>query len=368
MWFTKLINSYLMKQFLISFLNVLLIIMGIILLFDTIELLKSASSREALTFFIVMKMAICKLPQMVDTVLPFVVMISSMTTFWKLTKSNELIVMRAAGVSVWEFIFPIILATFILGVFNIFIFNPISASMYKHYEHLQDEYKMRKVSPLFFSQNGLWLREAKGDNTQIVVHSKQARQENIEVKFRSLSIIELKEHNQLVERIEADTATLREGYFELKDAWRIRPGKPSEKIKDMKYNTSLTLGRIQENFASPDTLSFWELPKFIEFFESSGFSALKHRLHWLTLLISPLMLCSMVLVSAIFSLRTNNRQGKVLYLIVGGITTGFTVYFITNIINALGISGTLPYVIAVIIPPIIISMLSVSALLHLEDG
>ena len=366
--FTKLIDSYLIKQFLISFLNVLLIIMGIILLFDTIELLRVASTRENITFLTVIKMAISKLPQMLDTVLPFVVMISSMATFWKLTKSNELIVMRAAGISVWEFIFPIILATFLLGVFNIFIFNPISSSMYKHYENLQDKYKMRNVSPLFFSQNGLWLRETQEDGTQIVVHSKRARQENIEVKFNSLSIIELKEHNELVKRIEAENAVLKEGYFDLKNVWIMVPGKPSKQVDNMEYETSLTLGRIQENFASPDTLSFWELPKFIEFFENSGFSALKHRLHWLTLLISPFMLCSMVLVSAIFSLRTNNRQGKVLYLIVGGITTGFTVYFITNIINALGLSGTLPYIVAVIIPPIIISMLSVSALLHLEDG
>lgn len=38
----------------------------------------------------------------------------------------------------------------------------------------------------------------------------------------------------------------------------------------------------------------------------------------------------MVLVAAVFALRSNNRGGGVMFLIVGGISTGFMVYFIAD--------------------------------------
>ncbi len=50
----------------------------------------------------------------------------------------------------------------------------------------------------------------------------------------------------------------------------------------MSLPTDLTVDRVQESFASPDTLSVWALPGFISLLERSGFSAIRHRLHFQT--------------------------------------------------------------------------------------
>jgi len=76
----------------------------------------------------------------------------------------------------------------------------------------------------------------------------------------------------------------------------------------------------------------------------------------------------MVLVAAVFALRPNNRRGGVMYLIVGGITTGFLVYFMTQLVYAFGINGFVPIFLAVSTPFLITTLISVSLLLHLEDG
>lgn len=76
----------------------------------------------------------------------------------------------------------------------------------------------------------------------------------------------------------------------------------------------------------------------------------------------------MVLVAAVFALRPNSRRGGVMFLIVGGITTGFVVYFLTQLVYAFGINGYIPVWLAVSTPALIATLISVSLLLHLEDG
>ena len=45
--------------------------------------------------------------------------------------------------------------------------------------------------------------------------------------------------------------------------------------------------------------------------ERSGFSALRHRLYWHSLLAAPLLLCAMVLIAATFTLRQTRRARKI---------------------------------------------------------
>jgi len=85
-------------------------------------------------------------------------------------------------------------------------------------------------------------------------------------------------------------------------------------------------------------------------------------------LVSPFLLCAMVLVAAVFALRPNSRRGGVMFLIVGGITTGFVVYFLSQLVYAFGINGDIPVFMAVVTPTLVIGLIAVSALLHLEDG
>ena len=87
-----------------------------------------------------------------------------------------------------------------------------------------------------------------------------------------------------------------------------------------------------------------------------------------SLMISPLFLIAMVLLAAVFSLRPNSRRGGVMFMIVFGIITGFSAYFLTQIVYAMGINGSLPIFLSVVAPTIIAGSIGASLLLHLEDG
>ena len=364
----SILGRYLTKQIIINFIMVLLMVLGVVLLFEVIELLRRTSDRDDVGFALVMELAVTKMPRTIEMVFPFVMMIAAMVTFWKLSKSNEFVIIRAAGVSIWGFLTPVLVATFVIGVLNTAAINPISAKMYDWYETLEYRMETRNPKAVLFSDQGLWIREALDDNHVMVLQAKSVRQEKDDLLLREISILEMDRRSQPTRRLEAFAGTLEDGYFDLKDVRIFIPGKPTEVLNSLHYKTNLTPERIKENFVEPEAISFWDLPAIIKFYEMSGFSALRHQIRYLSLLVSPFMLCSMVLVAAVFALRPNNRRGGVMFLIVGGITTGFVFYFLSQLVYAFGLNGYIPAGMAVWTPTLIAAFISVAILLHLEDG
>jgi lipopolysaccharide export system permease protein len=131
--------------------------------------------------------------------------------------------------------------------------------------------------------------------------------------------------------------------------------------------TDLTVSRVQESFASPDTLSFWKLPDFIALLDRSGFSSIRHRLHFQALLALPLLCSTMALVAAGFSMRPA-RRGGVAKMIASGVTTGFALFVVSKIAEEFGQTGALPVVLAAWVPAVSGTMLALALLLHTEDG
>ena len=85
------------------------------------------------------------------------------------------------------------------------------------------------------------------------------------------------DEDRFVGRIDAPRAELRDGYWRLYNARLAEPGKPLKLVEQTDFATDLTVEKIQESFAPPETVSFWSLPGFIEVLEAAGFSSQRHR-------------------------------------------------------------------------------------------
>jgi lipopolysaccharide export system permease protein len=368
MRFSPILSFYISRHFLMAFLGALGVIMGLIFLFDVIELMRRTATHSEVGFSIILEMALFKLPQMVQLILPFAVMIGAMTAFWSMTRSRELVVTRSVGVSAWEILAPVMVVVMAIGVVDVVAFNPLAATLYKRYERLQDTMLLRGgASPLVLAESGLWLRETHGDE-QVVVHANAVRQEGFDLRLREVSVYVTDANEHFLYGIEAALGQLDKGFFHLTEASILRAGVPVEHVPTYDLATQLTLAKIQDNFASPETISFWELPSFINFFESAGFSANRQKLYFQTLLSSPLLLISMVLVAAAFSLKPDLRSGGILVRVIGGVVSGFVFYFFSKVVYALGLSATLPVVLAAWTPPTVTGLVGLAALFHLEDG
>ncbi|MBL4907272.1 MAG: LPS export ABC transporter permease LptG [Sneathiella sp.] len=358
------LSIYLGTQFLKNVGIILAVIISIIFLIDFIELLRRGSGKEGVTFLITLQMVLLRLPELTQTLLPFIALFGGMLTFFRLSRTSELTVIRAAGVSVWQFLLPSLLIAFLIGVFVLTVLNPIAATMKAHYEQMEARLFKKQTNLLMVSSKDLWLRQV-DEKGLSVIHARGILNKGIDLT--EVIIFQYDKKDQFTGRIEADRARLRKGYWELDGVLMTSPDQPGIVQKHLKLQTSLTVNQIQESFAAPNTLSFWDLPGFIDTLEEAGFSALRHRLYWHSLIAGPVLLLAMVLVAATFSLRAT-RSGHTSLLVMAGITTGFVFYFFSDIILALGMSGGLPVALAAWTPAITITLFGLSMMFHLEDG
>ena len=364
----SILGKYLTRQLIFNFIGVLLVILGIIFLFEMVERLRRISGSPDFGVWFAFQLAVARLPKTAEQVFPFVMMIAAMITFWRLSKNSEFVVMRAAGLSIWGFLTPVCIATLVVGIINVAMINPLSSRLYGMFETLERRMDTKDLQAMSFSNKGLWIREAQTNDTVMVLKAASLHPENEKLLLRGITILELDKKTQPLRRIEAFVGILHDGFFDLRDVKIFIGGQPTTKMNNLKYPTNLDIKKIEENFTDPEAISVWELPRVINFYDKSGFAVERHQIRFWSLIVSPLFLVAMVMMAAVFALRPNNRRGGVMYLIVGGIVTGFSAYFLTQIVYAMGVSGNIPVLLSVIAPSTIALLLAITLLLHLEDG
>ncbi len=366
------LSRYIGKYFLLSIMLALFGLIAITSLIDVVEMIRRASGRDGAPFHIIISLTMLKLPSFSIKLMPYAVLIGSMMALTRLTRTQELVIARSAGISVWQFLAPAMVLVFAIGVFMTSLFNPFAAALMMRNEQIETKYISNRSNLMAVSSSGLWLRqiennsnEQNNNNSEHIIYSAKLLQNDM--SFAKVIIFAFDKNKKFVERLDAQRAILKDKSLYLTEVIRSVPGKPAEAIKEYELPTTLTLEHIQDSFASPETISFWHLPSFINMLESAGFSALKHKLYWHTLLANPFLMIGTVLIAAVFSLRSP-RRGKIGILIVSGVTTGFLMHFFTDIIFAFGAAGTIPVILAAWTPALVTNMIGVSLLLHLEDG
>lgn len=364
------LSLYIVRQFALSVLGMLLALSGLVSMFDFIELLRRSASHPDVSFTMVTQIAALRLPFVAMQILPFAVLLGGILCFWRLTRSSELIVARAAGVSAWEFLSGPVLTALLFGIIATAVVSPVSSVMLSRAEVLENMWLNTGGGPLALNGGQLWLRQSDHVLTPhgvAIIHAHSVALKGKTLTAQQVSVFRLDGQDKFLARIEATDATLANGFWQLSNARAIRPDQTPEPPRQIDLPTDLTVSRVQESFASPDTLSVWALPGFIALLDRSGFSSIRHRLHLQALLALPLLSATMALVSAGFSMRPA-RRGGVAKMIGSGVAAGFALFVVSKVAEEIGQSGALPVALAAWAPALAGLMLSIALLLHTEDG
>jgi lipopolysaccharide export system permease protein len=362
-WMT--LFRYIARQFFIWCTAVFVTMVSIIFLLDYVELIRRSGNRPEATLGVLLELAALKQPYMAQQILPFAILFGTMMAFWRLTRSHELVVARASGISVWQFLTPPLAGAFFIGVVAVMLFNPIASVMQASYENLENRVLRGGDQKFALSSSGLWLWQSDDAGNPSVIHAQR-----FIVGERALTdvmFLFLAGDATLNKRIDAQEAMLGTDGWTVKNGTEWEVDGQSQPFDSINIPTNLTTAKIQDSFAPPETMSFWELPGFIRLLEASGFSSQRHRLYFDALLARPFLLAAMVLIAASFSLRMQ-RAGGVSLMIGAGIASGFLLYFLSDVVFALGLSSTIPTLLAAWTPAGVSWLIGASLLLHLEDG
>ena len=364
------LSVYISRQFSLAVVAMTGGLVGLVMLFDYIELLRRAATRPDVGFGLVTSIALLRLPYWMLQILPFAVLLGGIAAFWRLTRSSELIIARATGLSAWQFLAAPLACAVLFGAVATMAISPLSSSMYRRAETLDTLYIRKTGGALALHGGQLWLRESDHGLVPQGVALLLARHVLLTGKVLTadnVSVFRLDGRDQRLSRVEADHARLASGDWLMEGVRVFGADNLPRRVGTMKMPTDLTVHRMQESFQSPDTLSVWALPGFIALLDNAGFSAVRHRLHFQALLALPLLCGTMALVAAGFSMRPT-RRGGVARMIGYGVASGFALFTISKVAEEFGQSGALPPVLAAWAPAGAGLLLAVSLLLHLEDG
>jgi len=359
------LSRYIATRFLIWCAAVFIAMTFIVFLLDYVELIRRGASRPGATLLTLLEMAALKQPYMAQQIMPFTLLFGTMLLFWRMTRSNELVVARSAGVSAWQFLAPAIATAFVIGVIAITVFNPIASVLQARYEALEARILQSSSSNMTLSHTGFWLRQSDDTGAAAVIHADRMRMPK--THLTDVTILTFAKDARLTGRIDAKSASLGAGVWHITDGTHWSPSQASTPFTEFDLPTNLTSQRIQEGFATPETMSFWQLPGFIALLERSGFSAQRHRLYFDALLARPILFTAIVVVAAVFSLRMP-RRGGVGWMIGIGIGAGFALYFLSDVVFALGLAAAIPVVLAAWLPAGVSWLVGASLVFHLEDG
>ena len=337
--------KYFTKDLLKFFFFALLSFIILIFFIDIIELFRRSSNKVGVNYLVkanfvdIIGMASLKIPGNIEKVIPFSVLIGSITCFNQWRKKNYYINSRSFGISLWRIISPILISLFLIGILSICLLNPISSIFNKKFDNLQTIFfGLKNLNTFSFDTKGFWIKETSG-NKQIIINAKKINEKN-NILY-DINIFVLNENKVIEKRL---TAVSGQFAVNVIDLYGVQLTSRDTQLKNVeKYSLPIKFfsNDINITISQPETIYIIDLPKYILTMKEYGLNTSKHLIHLYKLICQPFLMISMVLLSASLMLKSSERKMQ-FGIISISLVVGFSLYFVGDIVFALGSSEKLP--------------------------
>jgi len=361
---TNTLGRYFAGRFVVAALGVFAAIFLLLVLVDYIEMVRKTSGLADVSAIAVAETSLFRVPQLLEKMMPFCILIGAMTCYLALSRRLELVVARAAGVSAWQFIAPALASALIMGVLATVAYNPMSANLRELSKRMEAELFGNAPGGGVQDAAGFWINQVNSDGQAII---NAARSEQQGVRLTGLTVFRFDNDDQFKERIEAQQATLEEGQWLFKAVRRYALNSPPVDQDSWTLATTLSPAQVRNSFSTPETVSFWQLPGYIRSSESSGFATAGYRLQYHKLIAQPFLLAAMVMLAASVSLRFF-RFGGVQKMVLSGVGAGFLLYVLSKVTEDLSKAELMHPIASAWLPVCVGGLTGFLALLYQEDG
>jgi lipopolysaccharide export system permease protein len=243
-------------------------------------------------------------------------------------------------------------------------FNPMAATALKQYDKLSNRYISGKGNVLSVSKGGLWMRE-KHNDMYYIVRARYLDQDNMSLHDVTLFVFDT--NHRFLYRLDADSAELAQHQWNLHHVTKLVDSRKLERYSFYYLPTNLVMGKIYDNFSSPESIPIWELREFIQHLKDTGFSGNRHLMYFYHMIVTPVFFVAMVLIASAFSLRSKRYAHKFLSIELG-VIIGFIMYFINNVIYNIGLNSGVSLALVIATPIVASCLIGIALVLHLEDG
>lgn len=356
-----LISKHIFKEFISIVAGALL---GILVVFLCVEFLQKANKLIKFKAPIVQvaKYFLYGIPSMISMSLPMATLIAAVLALGNLSRHNEIIAMRASGVSLVKIVTPLLAGGILisaLGFINNEIIMPIYSSKANYIRNVEIEKKEQRV---MFQQSKLWLRGPDNSIANIELVAPNRRE------MLGLNIYKLTADYRVRERIKAGSLVWENG------AWRLKHSLTFTTVGDTMRSRSSDdeIFNIVENpddlgmiVKKSEEMSFKEMWDYVKRLKTGGYKTAQYEVDLHSKLAFPLSSLLMVMISIPFSIHKVRGGGAAKGFAIA-IVIAFFYWTLASVGASLGRSGVFPPSIAAWFANILFSTAAIIVLIRMQ--
>jgi lipopolysaccharide export system permease protein len=335
----------------------LLAAIALLLLLDMLNSADEVTARHGGRLSALLTYAALRLPQIVNMMLPFTMLLAALLCLARLARANEIVALKAGGFSFYKLLLAFAPLAMLVGALYFAINDqllPWSTKTLAAWNAAPDQ-PVANAEPV-------WLRDG-----SVLVGVEGVADEGRELN--GVRVFERGGKGILTEMTTARRAVHRDGAWAFEESWRyeIASGQDAEAVfaAELPWTTSLTPAHFANLATDPATLSFRELLQFI-LKPNVGARSVHFYQTWLQHKITlPITLLVMLLLAAPVAQRLNRQGGMAAGLAIG-VGLGFLYFVCEGLMLTLGETGALSPLIAAWAPPLLFGAFGTFWLLRVE--
>ena len=333
----KLIDKYILKEFLRFFLITCITFIALYLLADFFEKIRmflsnKATSAQMFSYFIY------SIPIVISMTVPFAVLLATLLTYSYFSKFSEITAMKANGISIYRIALPALGVAALVSVFLFFFTELVTPTSIYKTEHIIKVEVQKQKAMGFFKQDEIWYR---GHNA-IYNFKMFDVQKNI---LRGITINQLNPNFTMKTRIDAERAEWQNSrwvFYNLLVTTFSEEQAPSLEWSKQKV---ISLPEVPNDFKiiqkDAEKMGFFELRHYINKIKAEGYDVSRYKVDLYGKFAFPFICLILVFIGMSFSVRSE-RSGGLMQSLAAGIIIGASYWFVHGFFMSLGRSGTLP--------------------------
>lgn len=340
----RLLDRYIARTVLLSAVLTLLVVLSLEVVFDFLDEVEEVgrgdySTGQALLY------TLLSAPYRAYQTFPFATLIGSLLGLGAMAQRHELVVIRAAGVSVAGVARSVVLAGLVLAVLAFALGELVAPAAQRSAERLKAEAVSDRVTKT--AGTGFWAR----DGQRFVEVARAPSPDRLE----GLRVYRMGPEGGIASVLSAAAADYRNGQWVLTGAELTRlsaQGVTVERPDSRVWESDLRPQVLDVVVVEPSRLPIYDLITYIGYLERNGLESERYRLAFWIKVATPVAVVTMLVLTVplVFGSLREKGIGRQLFL---GILIGMAFYFTNRVLNYMGLVYGVPVALSALAPPLI---------------
>jgi len=333
-----ILQRYIAKTILTSTVLVLFILLGLYTFMDLVAELDDIG-RGNYQLSDVLLYIMLSMPKRIYELLPIAALLGSVLGLGNLASQSELVVMRAAGISIQQINKAVMIVALVLMFIGLFIGEVVRPPAEQHARQAQSMAQTGTVGSR--SMHGFWTRDG--------LHFNHIAQILPDGRFSGISIYEFDPENRLRIVTKAEEAIYEDESWTLSNVVQSTLDEEGVRVRAVEYarwKSQLNPGMVNVVVVPPEFLPVWGLVKYINYLKNNHQAVQQYQMAFWMKIMMPISSAVMVFLAVPFifgPLRSTPLGGRIL----AGALVGIGFHLFNDSFQHMGlVFGVLPWLAA----------------------